>query len=191
MLFLSMPPCPFPNCIDTLDEHELLLLLTAHSEGVINHRRLKELLSMHPSDITKMLQKLRRDGLLVAEGRGQGCIYRLKDASSEGQMMQATPLNDASSEGQMMQANAPNDASSEGQMMQALPRKLSAEDMKDMICLFCSEWRTVQEIATHVLRTKSHIRNVVLPRLLKTDALEQRFSAKRHPNQQYRVRREE
>ena len=176
MLFLSMHPCPFPNCIDALDEHELLLLLTAHSEGVINHRRLKELLSMHPSDITKMLQKLRRDGVLVAEGRGQGCIYR---------------LNDASSEGQMMQANAPNDASSEGQMMQALPRKLSAEDMKDMICLFCSEWRTVQEIATHVLRTKSHIRNVVLPRLLEAGRLEQRFSAKRHPNQQYRVRREE
>lgn len=156
-----MYPCPFPNCIDALDEHELLLLLTAHSEGVINHRRLKELLSMHPSDITKMLQKLRRDGLLVAEGRGQGCIYRLKDANSE------------------------------GQMMQALPRKLSAEDMKDMICLFCSEWRTVQEIATHVLRTKSHIRNVVLPRLLEEGRLEQRFSAKRHPNQQYRVRREE
>ena len=161
MLLLSMYPCPFPNCIDALDEHELLLLLTAHSEGVINHRRLKELLSMHPSDITKMLQKLRRDGLLVAEGRGQGCIYRLKDANSE------------------------------GQMMQALPRKLSAEDMKDMICLFCSEWRTVQEIATHVLRTKSHIRNVVLPRLLEEGRLEQRFSAKRHPNQQYRVRREE
>ena len=179
------------DCIDALDEYELLLLLTAHSEGVINHRRLKELLSMHPSDITKMLQKLRRDGLLAAEGRGQGCIYRLKDASSEGQMMQANSLNDASSEGQMMQATSPNDASSEGQMMQALPRKLSAEDMNGMICLFCSEWRTVQEIATHVLRTKSHIRNVVLPRLLEEGRVEQRFSAKRHPNQQYRVRREE
>lgn len=138
-----------------------------------------------------MLQKLRRDGLLVAEGHGQGCIYRLKDASSEEQMMQATSSNDASSEGQMMQAASPNDASSEGQMMQALPRKLSAEDMKHMVCLFCSEWRTVQEIAMHVLRTKSHIRNVVLPRLLEEGRLEQRFSAKRHPNQQYRVRREE
>ena len=68
-----------------------------------------------------MLQKLRRDNLLVAEGRGQGCVYRFKDGSSE------------------------------GQMEQALPRKLRAEDMEYMVCLFCREWRAVQEIASHVL----------------------------------------
>ena len=109
------------------NQYELLLLATAQSEGVINHERLKELLPMHPADITKVLQKLRRDGLLIAEGRGRGCVYHLNDGGEASeQMMQAMPSNDASSEAQMMQATPSNDASSEEQMMQATKRKLSA-----------------------------------------------------------------
>ncbi len=68
-----------------------------------------------------MLQKLQRDDLLVAEGRVQGYVYRFKDASSEEQMEQAQP------------------------------RKLRTEDMEYMVCLFCREWRAVQEIASYVL----------------------------------------
>lgn len=193
--------------IDELDENELLLLATAQSEGVINHERLKELLPMHPADITKVLQKLRRDGLLIAEGRGRGCVYHLNDGgeaseqmmqampsnnvSSEAQMMQAAPSNNASSDTQMMQAAPSNDASSEDQMMQATKRKLSAQETERLVCCFCSEWRTAQEIADYLHRTKDHVRNVILPRLLRQGVLEQKFLVKRHPNQQYRVRREE
>jgi len=162
---------------------------------------------MHPADITKVLQKLRRDGLLIAEGRGRGCVYHLNDGgeaseqmmqampsndvSSEAQMMQAMPSNDASSEAQMMQAAPSNDASSQEQMMQATKRKLSAQETERLVCCFCTEWRTAQEIADYLHRTKDHVRNVILPRLLKQGVLEQRFSVKRHPNQQYRAGREE
>ena len=106
-------------------------------------------------------------------------------------MMQAAPSNNASSEEQMMQAMPSNDASSEAQMMQAAKRKLSAQETERLVCCFCSEWRTAQEIADHLHRTKDHVRNVILPRLLKQGVLEQRFSVKRHPNQQYRAGREE
>lgn len=174
------------------NQYELLLLATAQSEGVINHERLKELLPMHPADITKVLQKLRRDGLLIAEGRGRGCVYHLNDGGEASeQMMQAAPSNNASSEAQMMQAAPSNDASSEEQMMQATKRKLSAQETERLVCCFCTEWRTAQEIADYLHRTKDHVRNVILPRLLKQGVLEQRFSVKRHPNQQYRAGREE
>ena len=105
--------------------------------------------------------------------------------------MQAMPSNDASSEDQMMQATPSNDASSEDQMMQAAKRKLSAQETERLVCCFCIEWRTAQEIADYLHRTKDHVRNVILPRLLKQGVLEQRFSVKRHPNQQYRAGREE
>ena len=189
------------------NQYELLLLATAQSEGVINHERLKELLPMHPADITKVLQKLRQEGLLIVEGRGRGCVYHLNDGgeaseqmmqampsnnvSSEAQMMQAMPSNNASSDAQMMQAAPSNDASSEEQMMQATKRKLSAQETERLVCCFCIEWRTAQEIADYLHRTKDHVRNVILPRLLKQGVLEQRFSVKRHPNQQYRAGREE
>lgn len=106
-------------------------------------------------------------------------------------MTQAMPSNDASSEAQMMQAAPSNDASSEEQMMQATKRKLSAQETERLVCCFCIEWRTAQEIADYLHRTKDHVRNVILPRLLKQGVLEQRFSVKRHPNQQYRAGREE
>lgn len=91
----------------------------------------------------------------------------------------------------MMQAAPSNNASSEEQMMQATKRKLSAEETERLVCCFCIEWRTAQEIADYLHRTKDHVRNVILPRLLKQGLLEQRFSVKRHPNQQYRAGREE
>ena len=106
-------------------------------------------------------------------------------------MMQATPSNDASLEEQMMQAAPSNDASSEDQMMQATKRKLSAQETERLVCCFCTEWRTAQEIADYLHRTKDLVRNVIRPRLLKQGVLEQRFSVKRHPNQQYRAGREE
>ena len=159
------------------NQYELLLLATAQSEGVINHERLKELLPMHPADITKVLQKLRRDGLLTVEGRGRGCVYHLNDGGEASE--------------QMMQAMPSNDVSSEAQMMQAAKRKLSAQETERLVCSFCTEWRTAQEIADYLHRTKDHVRNVILPRLLKQGVLEQRFSVKRHPNQQYRAGREE
>lgn len=174
------------------NQYELLLLATAQSEGVINHERLKELLPMHPADITKVLQKLRQEGLLIVEGRGRGCVYHLNDGGEASeQMMQAMPSNNVSSEAQMMQAAPSNDASSEDQMMQATKRKLSAQETERLVCCFCTEWRTAQEIADYLHRTKDHVRNVILPRLLKQGVLGQRFSVKRHPNQQYRAGREE
>ena len=91
----------------------------------------------------------------------------------------------------MMQAAPSNNASSEAQMMQAAKRKLSAQETERLVCCFCTEWRTAQEIADYLHRTKDHVRNVILPRLLNQGVLEQRFSVKRHPNQQYRAGREE
>ena len=88
---------------------------------------------MHPADITKVLQKLRRDGLLIAEGRGRGCVYHLNDAGEASeQMMQAMPSNNASSEEQMMQATPSNNASSDAQMMQAMPSNNASSDAQMM-----------------------------------------------------------
>ena len=115
----------------------------------------------------------------------------LNNASSEAQMMQAASSNNASLEEQMMQATPSNDASSEEQTMQATKRKLSAQETERLVCCFCTEWRTAQEIADYLHRTKDLVRNVIRPRLLKQGVLEQKFLVKRHPNQQYRAGREE
>ena len=54
-----------------------LALITASSEGSVNHARLREISTEHPADISKMLAGLVRDGLLISEGAGRGMVYFL------------------------------------------------------------------------------------------------------------------
>lgn len=56
---------------------ERLAVVTAATEGQINHSRLRELSTEHSADITKMLGRLVRDGLLGADGIGRGMVYFL------------------------------------------------------------------------------------------------------------------
>jgi ATP-dependent DNA helicase RecG len=54
---------------------EHLALVTAVTEGKINHGRLREIATEHPSDITKMLTRLVKEDLLVSDGFGRGMVY--------------------------------------------------------------------------------------------------------------------
>lgn len=56
---------------------EHLALVTAATEGRVNHGRLREIATDHPTDITKMLARLVRDGFLVSDGVGRGMVYFL------------------------------------------------------------------------------------------------------------------
>ena len=60
-----------------LPELARLALITTCTEGSVNHARLREISTVHPADITKMLAGLVRDGLLVSDGAGRGMVYFL------------------------------------------------------------------------------------------------------------------
>ena len=60
-----------------LPSPERLALVTAATEGMVHHGRLREISTDHPSDITKMLGRLVKEGLLVSEGVGRGMRYLL------------------------------------------------------------------------------------------------------------------
>lgn len=180
----------FGDDLDRLDEHERLLLATALTERSINHQRLSELLPLHRADITMRLQRLYREGLLEGEGYGRGRVYHIrgygerlqaKVASSQ-ERLQAKVVSSR----ERLQAK---EATSQ-KRLQALPAKLGAQARQDIICAYCSEWRTIQQIATYLGRGKDYLRNKVLPKLLGQGVLEQRYNSKNHPNQQYRTRQE-
>lgn len=61
----------------SLPSLEHLALVTAATEGMVNHGRLREISTDHPTDITKMLARLVKDGLLVSDGVGRGMVYFL------------------------------------------------------------------------------------------------------------------
>jgi ATP-dependent DNA helicase RecG len=78
-----------------LPELARLALITASTEGVLNHARLRQIATDHPADITKMLSSLVRDGLLTPQGTGRGMVYYLPwepQAASMGFAAGETPL---------------------------------------------------------------------------------------------------
>ncbi|CAG9931895.1 RNA-binding domain-containing protein [Candidatus Nitrotoga arctica] len=60
-----------------LSEPERLALITASTEGVVSHARLREICIEHPADLSKILAHLVRDNLLASDGTGRGMVYFL------------------------------------------------------------------------------------------------------------------
>jgi len=67
----------FHRDFEALLPAELQALATADLEGSVSNARLQELLTGHPVDINRMLQRLCERGLLVSDNRRRWTTYRL------------------------------------------------------------------------------------------------------------------
>ena len=67
----------------------------------------------------------------------------------------------------------------------ALRKRYRFEELRERILSFCSEWRTVEEIASEFGKQPQYVKNKVLPRL--TDVLEKMYDIPHHPRQKYRA----
>lgn len=73
----------FGNRLKSLKNHEQMVLALALTENKVNHERLRYALPLHPSDISHILQKLTKLGLLVSDGHGRGTTYRLSGGQDD------------------------------------------------------------------------------------------------------------
>lgn len=67
----------FGTAFDGLNQAERLIVATAAIERVVSHTRVAEISGLHPHDLTLSLQRLVREGFLVADGRSRGTVYHL------------------------------------------------------------------------------------------------------------------
>ena len=61
----------------SLSETERLALITACSEGIVSHARLREICTDHPADLSKLLANLVHKSFLASDGNGRGMVYFL------------------------------------------------------------------------------------------------------------------
>jgi len=67
----------FGASFEELDPTGRLIMVTAALERVVSHTRLLELCDAHSHDLSLLLARLVRQGLLVSDGRSRGTIYHL------------------------------------------------------------------------------------------------------------------
>lgn len=187
--------------LEQLDSNEKIAVSMALTERIINNERLRDTLSLHPADITHMLQHLCKEDFLASSGHGRGTVYKLKVATlgekvatSEGKV--ATPEESwvvtpkgswvVPPMGSKVATSGEKVATSKGKVATPNSKRMSKDDMRKMIIDYCSEWRTVSEIADYVCRNKQYIRNKILP--VMHDVLQMLFPKENHPGQKYKVR---
>ena len=64
--------------LNDLPKDALTILTTAYIEDGTNHKRLLELLDLHPSDISNLLRNLVDEMFLISYGVGRGTIYQAR-----------------------------------------------------------------------------------------------------------------
>ena len=152
----------FGKRMKAVDSNVRIILSMALTEEVVNNERLREALAMHPADITHLLQHLCQEGFLASSGRGRGTVYRLK----------VTTLQD-------------KDTTLHACCVHST--KMSREKLQEVILEYCIEWRSAEEIATYVHRSKQYIRGEILPSM--DQLLIRKYPLKeKHPGQKYKVR---
>lgn len=207
----------FGSKMNTMEQDEIMVLSMALTEEIINNERLRDVLSLHPADITHLLQKLCKEGFLTSTGYGRGTVYRLNDTISDEVSLHAeannlTSTNTSDPQANVLYITASDDnkmkqedktlqvqdinlTSSEEETLQVKednltslrPSRMRRVQLQKMILEFCTEWRSAEEIARYVQRNKQYIRGEVLSKM--EHLLIRKFPTKEnHPGQKYKIK---
>lgn len=135
------------------------------------------MLDIHKAEIADLLKDMCQDGLLVQDGYGRGMKYYLPNDDSN------IPSNIAS-----LSPNIPSPNISISNMESLRKKKkLSFEELKKLICLVCSDWQSLDELALQVNRNKTYLKIYVIPRMLADKSSEMMFpGVPKHPRQKYK-----
>ena len=148
-------------------------------DGYVTNESLRVVLDIHKAEIADLLKDMRQDGLLVQDGYGRGTKYYLPNDDSN------IPSIIASSGSKVanLSSNIPSPNISISNMESLRKKKkLSFEELKKLICLVCSDWQSLDELALQVNRNKTYLKIYVIPRMLADKSLEMMFpGVPKHP----------
>ena len=188
--------------ITTIGQKRLLALNAACIDGYVTNESLRVVLDIHKAEIADLLKDMCQDGLLVQDGYGRGTKYYLpNDDSNITSNIASSASNIPSSD-----SNIPSNIASSGSKVASLSsnipssnisisnmeslrkkKKLSFEELKKLICLACSDWLSLDELALQVNRNKTYLKIYVIPRMLADKSLEMMFpGVPKHPRQKYK-----
>ena len=170
--------------ITTIGQKRLLALNAACIDGYVTNESLRVVLDIHKAEIADLLKDMCQDGLLVQDGYGRGTKYYLPNDDSN------IPSNMASSGSKVasLSSNIPSSNTSISNMESLRKKKkLSFEELKKLICLVCSDWQSLDELALQVNRNKTYLKIYVIPRMLADKSLEMMFpGVPKRPRQKYK-----
>ena len=185
-------------------EHEVLSVLALIcDEGSVTNERLRYSLNLHKGQISDLLKRMCQNGLLVSQGYGRGMKYYLPEKTnnnlfsiiSPGANMASLGSNVATLEENMASSGSyvatleENMASSGSYVATPSKKRLSKQQMNELIKAVCIEWISLEDIALRIGKDYKYLRNHIIPRMLKEKTIEMLYpGTPTHPKQQYKIK---
>ena len=163
---------------DGLSENERLVLVTAYIETTVDHRRMMQVLDIHPRDLTVLFSGLVEKKLMLQEGSGRGMVYFLLFTSDEALGVSSGGLGISSGGLKNLAAIAEAVASK---------KKAPKIVVESTILSLCQlQPLTLDELANLLSRSKDGIRKDYLQPMIKNRRLRYLYPKKpHHPEQAY------
>jgi ATP-dependent DNA helicase RecG len=190
----------FGESVEALGKEELTALSICQIEGDITNLKLQYHFDLHRTDITKLLQDLCKSGYLISENKSRWTTYRLntefkvdiinEDTSNEDTSIKDTPNTDTSNEESSNEDTSNEDTSNEDtsneDTSEIKDQSTRTKDLKRKIIEVCSNnYISIEEIANRVGRSVRHLKNKVIPEMIKNNFLVKLYPQKNHPQQKY------
>ena len=131
-----------------------------------------------------MLKLMTQKGLLVSEGYGRGTRYALPINGID--VLREDSSNVASSDANVVTSNDANVASSDANVATYQKKRMSREELQELILKNCQEWISLEDLAKLIHRNPIYLRNHVMPILLAANKIQMLYP-KNHPKQLYKV----
>ena len=132
-----------------------------------------------------MLKLMTEKGLLVSEGYGKGTRYVLPINGID--ILKEEPSNVATSALNVATSKDANVATSAPNVATSVKKKMSQEELQELILQNCQEWISLEDLAKLIHRKPIYLRNHVMPILLAANMIQMLYP-KNHPNQLYEVK---
>ena len=177
---------------NSFDHNVLTTLALACDEGYVTSTRLRYSLNLHKSEISNMLKLMTQKGLLVSEGYGRGTRYILPVKGidvlrEEPSNVESSDPNVESSDPNVESSKDANVATADANMAPSVKKKMSREELHELILQNCQEWISLEDLAKLINRKPMYLRNHVMPLLLAANMIQMLYP-KNHPNQLYKVK---
>lgn len=151
--------------------------------NVITNDRLKELLTLHRTDITKLLKDLCNNKLLISEGNGRGTKYYInkKVDTSEGKVDTPEGKVDTSEE----KVDTPEEK------VDNTNTHLKRDELERLITEKAKEYISLEEIALRTGKKSSYLKNKIIPEMIRKNKLKRLYAqTPNHPEQKYKATEE-
>lgn len=148
---------------------------------------MKELLTLHRTDITKLLKDLCNNKLLISEGNGRGTKYYLKKEVGTSEEEVDTSEGKVDTSERKVDTPEGKVDTSEGKV-DYINTHLKRDELERLITENAKEYISVEEIASRTGKKSSYLKYKIIPEMIRKNKLKRLYAqTPNHPEQKYKA----